>query len=421
VEDIYDHSRQTPESQVGSDTLKIFTLGRFQVSYGERQLFDEIGRSQKVGELLMYLITNRGKHIPPETILETIWPDHEYSNPKNALKNLVYRLKQGLEKIGVPQAKSLISSSYGGYCWNKSLPYWLDAELFETLCQDARSLSTIDPFRAADKYRDALTLYHGHYLPECQHCNWVLPKRHYYRRLFVRSVSELFAIQKEHRLFAQMAEDCERALSVEDFDESINLFYMEALLEEGKTAQARAHYEYITSLNYYESGARPTPAMQRIYRTIKASTEKAELDFNALRQMLTEKDDAKGALCCEPETFRLFCRLERRRAERENRRIQLGFLSLNGTSGSTETPGRELKEAMECLRTVLVLTLRKADMFSPWNDTQFTVLLPGLTRTEAENLLQRIREAFKGNSSSDLVALRSSVHSFQSQDESILE
>jgi len=404
-------SEQTAESQSDHDILKIYTLGRFQVCLGEKKMFDEAGRYQKIGDLLMYLLTNRGKHIAPDTILDTIWPEHDYQDPRNVLKNMVYRLKQGLEALQVPDAKNYISYSYGGYGWNTGARYWLDADLFESLCQDARNLNRLDPFQAATRYREALALYHGHYLPECQHCHWVLPRRHYYRRLFVRSVSDLFTFQKENRLFSQLAEDAEWALSIEDFDESINLFYMEALLEEGKTAQARAHYEYITALNYYENGAKPSMAMQRMYRVIKEQSEKAVLDYKDLRQMLVEKDAGTGALFCDPEAFRLYCRLERRRAERDARPIQLGLLTLAG-SGKETLSARQLQQAMECLRSVLLENLRKADMVTSWNETQFTVLFPGLTPEQTENLLQRIREAFKEICPLEGVSLRSTVHSF---------
>ncbi len=399
------------ENLPGNNTLRIYTLGRFQIRFGDRMLVDATGRFKKIGELLMYLITHRGKHSTPETILETIWPDHDYTNPRNVFKNMIYRLKQDLEQMQIPEAKALISYSYGAYGWNINAQYWLDADVFESLCQEARSLSKIDPFLAAEKYREALTLYLGHYLPECQPCSWVMTKRHYYRRLFVRSVSDLLAFQKEHRLFSQMAEDCERALSIEDFDEKIHLFYMEALLEEGKTAQAKTHYEYITSLNYHEHGEKPSPAMQRIYKAIKSNSAKAELDYTDLRQMLVERDEAQGALFCEPATFRLFCRLERRRAERENRPVHVGLLSLTGPTFHT-APSKQLQQSMECLREVLTKSLRRADMISPWNDTQFAVLLPGLNLEQAENLLQRVREKFKEARLVEDLVLRSSVHSF---------
>ncbi len=395
----------------GAGLLKIFTLGRFQLCLGERRLFDHAGRAHKTGDLLMYLITNRGKHIPPDTIMDTIWPEHDYSDPRNVLKNMIYRLKHSFEEIQVPGAKALISYSYGGYGWNVNAPYWLDADAFESLSQVAHGLIKVDPLQAAARYREALALYHGHYLPECQDVHWVLPKRYYYRRLFVRSVSELLAFQKEQRLFSDLVEDAEWALSIESFDESINIFYMEALLEEGKTARARDHYEYITALNYYENGSRPSPAMQKIYKAIQRQSDQAALDFNDLRRMLSEKDADKGPLLCDPDTFRLLCRLEKRRAERDNRPVQLGLLTVMVPGLQTPLP-EQLKPATDCLRGILLEKLRRADVISLWNEYQFIVFLPGLAPDQAEALLKRITAAFKDRCLYKDITLKSSVHSF---------
>lgn len=393
-----------------SGGLRIYTLGRFQVYSGEQALFTGSGRYQKIWDLLMYLITYRGKHMAPETIIDTIWPDNDYDNPKNVLKNLVYRLKENLEHLQ-PGARTYIEYSYGGYGWNIKAPYWLDADAFESLSQLAHALIKVDPLQAALKYREALSLYQGSYLPESQHKHWVISKRHYYHRLFIRSISELLAVHKEQRLFSQLVEDAEWALSIDNLDETINIFYMEALLEEGKTAQARDHYEFITALMYYESGSKPSPAMQNIYRAIKKQSEKAAPDFNDLPQMLAENDPDQGALVCDPDAFRLICRLEKRRIERNKQPAQLGLLTVIVPGLQAPLPER-LKPAMDCLRDILLEKLRRVDVISRWNESQFIVLLPGLLPWQAENLLGTITASFKDRCPQKDLFLLSSMHSF---------
>ncbi len=396
-------------AQPQEEKLKIYTLGRFQVQYGGQTLFAGHGRSQKLAEFFMYLITQRGKPATPEAILEALWPEQEYVNPKNALKNLVYRLKQNLGGMGVPHAKSFISHSYGCYGWSRDAPYWLDADAFETLCDEASVLARTDPLAAIGTYREALSLYRGYYLPECHYCSWVLPRRHHYRRLFVKSLTELLALQKEHRLFSQMVEDGEKALEVEDVDENVHLHYIDALLEEGKTAQARAHYEYITSLFYHELGASPSRPMQLAYRKIKAQAEKTELEFIELQELMKERDEAPGSLLCDPEYFRFLCRVEKRRAERADLPAYLGLLTLSGAGFRPLSP-EALQASMGRLQQVLQKGLRKGDVISPWNESQFTLLLPGTSQEQAEKVLERLREAFhKANPDKDRV-LRGSVH-----------
>ncbi len=397
------------ETNKKDETLQIYTLGGFQVKFGQRPLFAENQRLHKIGELFMYLIAHKEKQIPSETIVETLWPHQEYANPKNILKNQVYRLKQGLNDLQVPDAHAFINTSYGGYGWNTQAPYWLDADEFEFLCRKARSQLKTEPLQAAETYRQALALYRGPYLSGFHYFDWALPRRHYYRQLFLRSVNELLALQKEHQLFSQMIEDCERVLYLDDMEENIHLFYIEALLQEGKTVQARAHYEYIITLLYQELGTRPSPPMQRIYRAIKAQSEKPGVEFIDLQEVLKERDEEPGALICEPEFFLYLCRLERRRAEREDMPVHLGILSFTGPNFQPFPASRQ-NECMGQMQKVLLSKLRKGDVVASWNDSQFIIMLPRVNLEQAENILQRIRNNLIKACPTGQIVLRSSIH-----------
>ena len=399
-------NNNTQKKVIKGEQLEIYTLGRFQVRLGGQILFNEVGRSQKIGELFMYLITHRGKSATPETILEALWPEQDYNNPKNAIKILVHRLKQKLETNGIPDARSSISCMYGCYGWNSSIPYWFDAVEFESLCQEARSLAKTDPLQSAEKYREALALYQGDYLPECRYSDWVLPARHYYKRLYVSCTTELLALQKEHRLYSQMLEDCEKAFFIERFDENLHLRFIEALLEEGKISQARAHYEYITSIVYQELGVKPSPSLRDIYRTIKVQNKTPEL-----QDLLTEQDSTRGALICDPETFRFVCRVERRRASREEAPVQLGVLSFTGTD-FLPPPPPQLQQSMDRLKQILRASLRGGDVISPWSENQFTLLLPRISLQQAENVLQRVSKLFNKAGSPERIMLQCSAHPF---------
>ena len=389
--------------------LEIYTLGRFQVCCGDEKLFSEAGRSRKTGELFVYFVTHRWKTGIPEVILESLWPEQEYANPKKTFQTLIYRLKKKLENHQVPGASDAVTCSYGCYGWNNTVHFWLDAEAFETLCREARSLSDTNPLRATAKYRQALDFYTGDYLPLWHYSDWVLKVRHYYRRLFVRSVSELLALQKEHRLFSQMVEDCEKALYIEHLDEDIHLRYMEALLAEGKTAQARAHYEHITALLYQELGIKPSPALRRIYRVIKKDSEKHELDFTEMQEILRERDRSDGALLCEPDTFRFLCRLERRRAERQNQPVQLGLLTFTGPDFQPP-PHAPLRKAMDGLQGVLLDNLRKGDVITSLYENQYALLLPGLDLEQVQGVLKRVKENFEETGPPAELVMRSSAH-----------
>ena len=91
--------------------LKIATLGRFQVVREGRLLSGECRRASRVWELFKYLVTNRGRDIPSDTLIENLWEEDQPEDPERALRNLVYRLRQILDPGDAP---SPLTSSYPG-------------------------------------------------------------------------------------------------------------------------------------------------------------------------------------------------------------------------------------------------------------------------------------------------------------------
>lgn len=173
--------------------LEIYTLGQFSVLRNGLLLSAASGRLSKAWELLLYLITNRQKLTPLETIHEILWPDEDCADPKKNIKNLVHRLRKTIDVEG----ESAIIYSQGCYRWNTGIPYWLDAEVFESLCQEGLSLSGSEPAEAVSLYKKALSLYRGDYLPEFSGESWVVPARRYFHQLFVSSVLDLLNLYKE--------------------------------------------------------------------------------------------------------------------------------------------------------------------------------------------------------------------------------
>jgi len=400
---------QVSEPGAKGNRLEICTLGRFSVKKDDVLLSAVTGRLSKQWELFMYLLAHKEKLSPVEDIQDALWPEDEFTDPGKNLKNQVHRLRKKIDDAPITNNDSTVVYSNGCYSWNRATSYWLDAEVFEALCTEARSLADKDPAEAASKYREAISLYRGDFLPEFAQPEWVLPVRHYYRQLFLRSVLELLDLCMERKEYSEVAKICEKTFLIEKYDEDLHQRYIEALLEEGKTAQARAQYQYITALLYREFGAKPSSEMQRLYRLIKAKIGGIDLDFTDIRELLIEYQAADGALFCDADSFELICRLEKRRAKRANKPVSVATITLTGPDFRMPPP-LELQEAMKSLEQVLLNNLRHGDVFSHWNESQFVVLLVDVDVKRAEVILQRIKDQFSKAFSKDIVIPRSSFH-----------
>ena len=217
------------------------------IKRGERTLSDVTSRSRKAWELFKYLIAHRDKTAHPEVVLETLWPEQHYTDPNVAIRALVYRLRQILEKeLAAPELAANITFGYGCYRWEQHYDCWLDIDRLESLCGQAQRAGGAKPEEAIAAYKEAVSLYLGDFLPDCAYQEWVLPARNHYRRVYLQAVIELAELLRKARRFAEIIETCEAAISVEYYEEELHLRYIEALLAEGKQA-GPAHYDEVTA------------------------------------------------------------------------------------------------------------------------------------------------------------------------------
>lgn len=376
--------------------IEIYTLGRFLIGRAGRPLLVSSIRAEKVWSLLQYLITFRGKALLPENILHTLWPEHRYGDPNQALRSIVFRLRRLFN--GEPALADLganIVFIRGCYRWTESDAYRLDVDEFEKIILYAEELRETYPGAAIDLLKKAKKLYLGDYLPECAGEEWVLPARSYYQQLYLKSMLLLAELLKKEGRFAEIIEICGSALKIEYFEEELHLYYLEALLEEGKRKQARLHYEDATAAFYSEMGAKPSEAMRLLYGRIQFDHEESyNLNLSAIQEYFKEHDSRRGALQCDPEIFKYFFQLEKKRMERSGQRACLALLALTAPDFRSLPPVK-LREAVEHLSQVLCSSLRKGDIICRTHEAQYLLLLPNCSRARSLKILARIEDEFR--------------------------
>ncbi len=388
--------KQDKERQAaGKDVLEIYTLGPFKVKYGDKLLSDDASRSNKLWELFKYFLTYRDKRIPSEIILEHLWPDKDYTDPRRSLRTMIHRLRNVISN-GLPAENSPCSIVFSHGCYNLVInaDCMLDVQEFENCCEQAYSLIKVDPVKAIEIYQQAISLYRGDYLPECSFNEWVMPVKNYYRRVYLQSVFELTTLLKNHGMHSEIVKVCEKVFQIEPFGEEFHLRFMEALLEEGKSRQARAHYEYVTSIFYREMEIKPSHEMRNIYRLTQVDTDKVEMDLSMIYESLKDRQKRMGAFPCDPDLFRFVYRLEKNRGERSNQPIFLVLFTLIQPDYSLPEQG-VLKESMKQLKEVILKNLRKGDLIAHWNEAQFLLLFSGLTPEQVEIVVNRIKTGFQ--------------------------
>ena len=392
--------------KTGAPNLQIFTFGGFQLMMDGKGITFTSGRSRKMWDLFKFFLTMRGKKLSVADCYDAVWNDEEGgTNPSAALHNLIYRLRRTINQISEDRAvrgfgdgsgqsqEPYIVYSGGCYFWNPDAPYWLDAEAFDLLVDEARTLSQSDPRRSIALYQEAVRLYQGEYLPEYVYNNWVIAARNRYSRMFADSCNALAALLRAEGRYEEIAALCENVFTIDPMDDSFHAMFIDALLDLGRVVQAQSHYQYVTSLFYKEMGIKPTSLLKQSYDRIKKFGGLKDADLTQVQIKLNESAAASGAFLCDIEVFRSIYQLESRRMPRQGYSQFLCLASLV-RDGELDVEPPESRAALEALVRIAVQTLRSGDVVSKWNDDQLVLLLPSITVEDNLKVMKRIEQKF---------------------------
>ena len=77
-----------------SIVLKIYTLGEFNIRLNDESIIEKIGSQNRLLILFKYLLTNEGKRLLPDSIVEDLMEDKDLKEPQNVLRTQISRLRR---------------------------------------------------------------------------------------------------------------------------------------------------------------------------------------------------------------------------------------------------------------------------------------------------------------------------------------
>lgn len=371
--------------------ISVSMLGGFRLQVNNDILTDEINRSQKLWNILCYLIVHRDRNVPQSELIELFWPNENSINPINALKTLLYRVRCMLEPM-FPTNLSPILSQRGSYSWNKAIVCDMDTDQFETLCTRTRNPEATDEERLAC-YEAATALYRGDFLPRQTGNLWTIPLATRYHTLYLKMVKEYACLLEKYERFEDMAELCSRSIELDLLDESLHILMIRSLIKQGKDAAALEQYETATDILYRNLGVRPSDELRALYSIIMDTEEKLETDLAVIQQSLKETAVRPGAFVCEYGFFREAYRLEARRAARSGACVHIALITVSLPNGGMPELN-VLNTTMDQLLQVLINGLRRGDVLSRYSAAQFVIMLPGANFEDATMVMERVMSAF---------------------------
>lgn len=377
------------------EKLYIRMLGEFSICRGDSEIVKKGNRSKKIWLLIGILLTERGKYLSQNQLIELLWRNgDECIDPANSLKNLVYRARMLLEDLNGDEDTEYIRYAQGAYAWNTDIPCELDTDTMVLLSNYGRDDSETLESRIA-RYAQAISLYRGEFLPNLAEEEWIFSKRGYYESLYVNCVLRLCRLYNETEQYNLIIPVCEQAIQHCPFQEDIHRVLLKAYVSTDQNAKALVHYESMAESFNRELGVGLSNSIRMVYEEILKGIHSVETDlFEIKRELLKSDGDGNRAFFCEFPVFREICRVQMRMQERSGQEEILVLLTVIDKNGECP-PLEKVKNVMEILKDCILDTLRRNDIVARFSPSQFILGLAVTSKDNAQIISERIHSVFE--------------------------
>lgn len=373
-------------------TIKIQLLEKFEILINGQVALEKIYNSKKTRDFLAYLILRKDKAVPHSELFETLWLEDENANPENALRTLLYRFRNFLDKNNIPELKESIITNRGTYQWNPELDCEIDVFKFEQLYKEAHS-DLLPDHERIKLYKQAMNIYSGDLLPVSAGESWVIPKSVYYHDLFLKNAFELIDLLKLENQHQEIVQVCKTALDIDLFEDRLHMELIQALMQTGKNRAALTQYQATSDLYYKQLGIAPSENIRSLYKNIIRIGQDMEVDIQRIQRNIDEEDESHGAFVCEYEIFKSIYHLQNRLLERSGGAFFIALLTLNSTYNEVFEP-LVLDYIMKQLLIIAQKNLRRGDTIARYSSMQYIIMLPMVNYETGKMAMERVKKAF---------------------------
>jgi len=242
--------------------LRIFTLGRFALLFGDEPLVFSGKAQRKPLDLLKCAIALGGR-VEPSSVIERLWPELEGDASRNAFDIALHRLRKLLRSenaVSMRDGKLVVDTSQT----------WIDVRAFELTCASVDHVSSITAAQTPPKELAArlLRYYTGHFLPG-DDAGWLLSMRERLRSKLLRALSSLGERLERQAEWDEAIVLYRRAVEVDPLVEEFQRRLMTCYRAQGRIAEALDTYRRFRDLLSITLGVVPAPATEAVYRSLK--------------------------------------------------------------------------------------------------------------------------------------------------------
>jgi DNA-binding SARP family transcriptional activator len=251
-----DRRRRTEPHWLAGPKLRIFTLGQTRVESGEGPIPGE-WIEQRPGQLLKYLVAERGEFVSADQIAEALWPT-THSPRLTSVRYFVHALRDKLEPARQPRTpSSFVLSRRGGYTLDGQR-VWVDADEFEQLVASGLgALASHQPDAALNQLTRAIGYYRGDFLTDEPYAEWALAERERLREVAGRALRALAELEAGQGELVAAARHARRLADMEPYDADAQHRHIEICMRSGRRSEAARRYSLFRRRMIREFGVEP--------------------------------------------------------------------------------------------------------------------------------------------------------------------
>lgn len=339
---------------------------------------------KKTLSFLQYLIVNHTRNISAEELIDTFWGEGGSSDPANALRNMLFKIR-GVLKDMFPEEGEMLKTLQGFYAWDSGIQIKLDCEGMERACLEAKRSTGGNDGEQMELLRRAVSLYHGDFLAG-NDSEWVQAPRQYYRTLYLDACKALLPMLERKEEWTEIVRICAQAYQTDFSIEEFTACQMRAFIAIEQPEEAIKRYDIFRRRMLRELEMPPTENIEQIYTLALGLRKKGRADEREIFRMVSEGNEGKRAFFCSFGTFQSIVTLERRHLARSRQSSTLVIVSLDGGAAPTTD--------MRRLERILQEGLRAGDPVARLAAGSYILMLTGTDTDHARIVISRLDCSF---------------------------
>jgi pentatricopeptide repeat protein len=244
-------------------TYRAECFGQFMLTDGEVTLTQEEMRSDRLLNLLSFLIVNRKRNPSIEEIGNAVCGEDSEQSGASVIKNLVWRMRK-LLKSKWPDEQFILTFR-GGYKLNPELKVTTDYEEMEDLIQRAGQSEVVE--EKAALLNQAFETYKGRFLVGCETERWAANLAVYYQNGAIAVAKRLAALYESLGAYEEVERVVHRATAEDALDEALWTILIRSYGEAGKMQKAEETFHQVSDSLYNALGIGPSPELSSAYKS----------------------------------------------------------------------------------------------------------------------------------------------------------